>query len=103
MAGRRTRRSSRKSGSPYFFRRIWSPFGTGINLAGKTANIGLGFVDNTAHSGVNLVRRTARGAFGAVGKIGNGVASSANEAVGKLVGNGSRRRAARRRRTTRRR
>ncbi len=102
MAGRRTRRSSRKSGTPYFFRRIYSPFGTGLNLVGKTANVGLGFVDNTAHGGINLVRRTARGAVGAVGKVGYGVASSANEAVGKLVGKG-RRRSTRRRSTHRRR
>jgi len=98
---RRSRSSTRKSGSPYFFRRVWSPFGAGVNMVGRTTNTGLGFVDNTAHGGINLVRRTARGAVGAVGNIGYGIASSANDAIGGLVGNNGRRNT--RRRSTRRR
>jgi hypothetical protein len=90
MAGsRRSRRATRKGGkkgSPYFFRRVWSPFGAGVKLVGNTANVGLGFVDNTARGSLGLVRSTARGAIGGVGKIGYGVASAANNAVGGLVG-----------------
>ena len=103
---RSSRSSSRKSGSPYFFRRVWSPFGAGVNMVGKATNVGLGFVDNTAHGGINLVRRTTRGAVGAVGNIGYGVASSANDAIGGLVGSNGRRSSTRRRhakRSTRRR
>ena len=65
---------SRKS-SPYFFRRIWSPFGSAVGAVRSTADIGLGFVKNT----------TGR-ALGAVDRAGYTVAGKLNDGVGGLVG-----------------
>jgi hypothetical protein len=81
---RKTRRA-RGSGSPYFFRRVWSPFGSAVGAVRSTADIGLGFVKNT----------TGR-ALGAVDSAGYAVASKLNDGIGGLVG--SRRRGSRRNR-----
>jgi hypothetical protein len=56
-------RKTRKS-SPYFFRRVWSPFSSGIGAVGNTAGIALGAVDSA----------------------GRAVAGRLNDAVGGLVG-----------------
>lgn len=77
---RKTRRASRSSGSPYFFRRVWSPFGSAIGAVRSTANIGLGLVKNT----------TSR-AIGAVDRAGYGVATKLNDGIGGLVGPARRR------------
>jgi hypothetical protein len=42
-------RKTRKS-SPYFFRRIWSPFGHSIQAIRNTAGIALGAVDSAGKS-----------------------------------------------------
>jgi hypothetical protein len=68
-------RTTRKS-SPYFFKRVWSPFSSGIGAVGNTAEIALGAVDSA----------------------GRAVAGRLNDAVGGLVGprrGGRRRRASR--------
>ena len=72
---RKSRRARRSSGSPYFFRRIWSPFGSAVGAVRSTADIGLGFVKNT----------TGR-ALGAVDRAGYAVAGKLNDGVGGLVG-----------------
>ena len=56
-------RKTRKT-SPYFFRRVWSPFSSGIGAVGNTAGIALGAVDSA----------------------GRAVAGRLNDAVGGLVG-----------------
>ncbi len=72
---RKSRRARRSSSSPYFFRRVWSPFGSAVGAVRSTADIGLGFVKNT----------TGR-ALGAVDRAGYAVASKLNDGVGGLVG-----------------
>ncbi len=87
---RKTRRHSRRAaGSPYFFRRIWSPFGSAVGAVRSTADIGLGLVKNT----------TSR-ALGAVDRAGFTVAAKLNDGVGGLVGP-ARRRGTRRNRSNR--
>lgn len=56
-------RKTRKS-APYFFRRIWSPFSSGISAVGNTADIALKAADSTGYT----------------------VARHLNDAVGGLVG-----------------
>ena len=86
---RKSRRHSRRSsGSPYFFRRIWSPFGSAVGAVRSTADIGMGLVKNT----------TSR-ALGAVDRAGYAVATKLNDGVGGLVG--PRRRGTRRNRSNR--
>ena len=86
---RRASRRSRSSGSPYFFRRVWSPFGSAIGAVRSTADIGMGLVKNT----------TGR-ALGAVDRAGYAVAAKLNDGVGGLVGP-ARRRGTRRNRSNR--
>jgi hypothetical protein len=86
---RRHSRHARSSGSPYFFRRIWSPFGSAVGAVRSTANIGMGLVKNT----------TSR-ALGAVDRAGFAVATKLNDGVGGLVGP-ARRRGTRRNRSNR--
>ncbi len=74
------RKTRRASGSPYFFRRIWSPFGSAVGAVRSTADIGLGLVKNT----------TSR-ALGAVDRAGYTVAAKLNDGVGGLVGPARRR------------
>jgi hypothetical protein len=72
---RKSRRGGRSSGSPYFFRRVWSPFGSAVGAVRTTADIGLGLVKNT----------TGR-ALGAVDRAGYAVAAKLNDGVGGLIG-----------------
>jgi hypothetical protein len=74
-------RKSRKS-SPYFFRRVWSPFGHSIQAIRNTAQIALGAVDSTGRT----------------------VSGHLNDAVGNLTRprRGGKRRTQRRRKTVRR-
>ena len=87
---RRTSRKGGKKGSPYFFRRVWSPFGAGVKLVGNTADVGIGYVGNTAGNVIGLVRRTTKRTTNGLDKIGSGFAGAANNAVGGLVGNRNR-------------
>jgi hypothetical protein len=78
---RKSRRHARRSsGSPYFFRRVWSPFGSAVGAVRSTADIGLG-----------LVKDTTGRALGAVDSAGYAVASKLNDGVGGLVGPARRR------------
>jgi hypothetical protein len=76
-------RKSRKS-SPYFFRRVWSPFGHSIQAVRNTAGIALSAVDSAGKS----------------------VTGHLNDAVGNLVrprrASGGKRRTQRRSKTSRR-